>query len=554
MKQITAFLMLSILMPLTTGAQCPTLTQCCLPNGDFNQATYIGSSAFLPTSVGIPNSNAVPFWTATHGTPGLYHISHSSNYARLVAESSVSSNGPTSEGIRTNFNFIANTKYEITFNLRYYDPLQTFPIHVPGVLSLAAINNGPSTYTDLNGIVRTMPIVPQNTSESIINISTNATVAPFQNWQTVTVNYTPNANYGQLWFYLNTYGTTGLSIIMIDDVSVKLSAPTSQFHMQTNSNPNGTPTTQFTTCQRIYLNGLASVNDQNHYIDVWRRATGSGNPFVWAGNYGPTGWTLTPAGVVDITNAMDITFDPNYDYRIKMATQNTCVSWVESTVDFSVVAGVALPNPVAHIEGNTSGVAVTSLDQCKDVYLVETYESSHSNNYTQYFVDLWERDYALGGIFQWIGQVTTTGWTPGLMPSRLNIKSIFNSQGINFMTGKEYQVKLALANSCSPWTPTTTNFHITTCAKSAEQNNTDLPSDFTSIEALTISPNPAENTITLSASGFEKTAIINSLGQTILTNNNGSSSIDVSALPSGFYLVVITNQNGTQQKATFIKD
>jgi hypothetical protein len=550
MKQITAFLMLCILMPLTAGAQCPTLTQCCLPNGDFNQATYIGSSAFLPTSLGIPNSNAVPFWTATHGTPGLFQISHTSKYARLVAESATPSSGPTSEGIRTNFNFIQGEKYDITFKMRCNDPFNTFAIHNPGILSVRLMNNGPSTTSNPFGIDRTMPAIPQP-SQSIIDISTNVLPYVGQNWETVTVSFVANASYGQLWFYLNSI-STGLSIIMIDDVSVKLSTPTSQFHMQTNSNPNGTPTTQFTACQRIYLNGLASVNDQNHYIDVWRRATGSGNPFVWAGNYGATGWTPTPAGVVDITNAMDITFDPNYDYRIKMATQNTCTGWVESIVEFSVVA--ALPNPVAHIEGNTPGVALTALDQCKEVYLVETYESSHSNNYTQYFIDLWERDYVLGGQFQWIGLVGVNGWTPGVMPSRLNIKSIFNSQGIYFMPGKEYQVKLALANSCSSWIHTTTNFHITICARSAEQNNHDLPLDFTSIEDLTISPNPAENTITLSASGFEKTAIINSLGQTILANNNGSSSIDISALPSGFYMVVITNQNGTQQKATFIKN
>ncbi|MDH4473772.1 MAG: T9SS type A sorting domain-containing protein [Fluviicola sp.] len=540
---------------MTVGAQCPTLTQCCLPNGDFAQASCIGSGSFLPASLGIPNSNCVPFWTATHGGPGVYTISNPSNYARLTSQSS-SQIGPTSEGIRTNFNFIQNTKYEITFKMRCHDPFNQILAHNPGTLSVRAMNNGPSAYLDgFGNLSWEMPPLPAQ-NQLITSISTNALPYTLKNWETITVNYTPTASYNQLWFYLNSI-SSGISVLVIDDVSIKIAPPTSQFHMQTSSNPAGTPTTQFTTCQRIFLNGLASVNDQNHYIDVWKKATGSGNPFVWAGNYGATGWTATPAGVVDITNAMDNTFDAGYDYRIKMATQNTCTGWVESTVDISVVAGVPPPNPVTQIEGNTPGLATTILQECDGVYLVETYESTHGNNYTQYFVDLWERDYALGGQFQWIGQIGGNGWTPGIMPARLNIKSIFNGQGIYFIPGKEYQVKLALANSCSSWVPYISKFRIINCTQPLQKStNENDPDSIHSDESgkLTVSPNPAENTITLSADGFEKTLILNSLGQTVISNNDGSSLIDISMLPSGFYLVVATAPNGKQQQTTFIKD
>jgi Secretion system C-terminal sorting domain len=555
MNQFFAFFILGILLPMVAKAQCPAPTQCCLPNGNFAQASCIGSGSFLDASLGIPNSNCVPFWTATHGSPGVYTISNPSNYARLTSESS-SQIGPTSEGIRTNFNFIANTQYEITFKIRCHDPFNQILQHNPGILSVRAMNNGPSGQLDgFGNLSWEMPPLPQQNA-LITSISTNTAPYVNQNWETVTVNYIPNAHYNQLWFYLNSI-SSGVSVVIIDDVSIKLAAPTSQFHMQTSSSPTGTPTTQFTTCQRIFLNGLASVNDQNHYIDVWKRATGSGSPFLWVGNYGASGWTGTPAGVVDITNAMENTFDAGYDYRIKMATQNACTGWVESTVDISVVAGVLPPNPVTHIEGNTPGLAKTVLQECDGVYLVETYESAHGNNYTQYFVDLWERDYALGGQFQWIGQVGTSGWTPGTMPARLNIKSIFNGQSIYFMPGKEYQVKLALANSCSSWVPYISKFRIVNCALPLQQsNNENDPELGYSYESdqLTVSPNPTEKTITLSADGLEKTIILNSIGETVVSNNDGSSLIDVSMLPSGFYLVIATATNGKQQQTTFIKD
>lgn len=550
-KHITITLFLTAFITQYAQAQCTTLTQCCLPNGNFAQSSCIGESAFLGSNLPATPNNCVTSWTATHGSPGLYSISHTSNYALLASGNAAY--GFASEGIRANFNFTPNTSYDITFKIRCQDPFNTNAIHNPGILSVRAMNNGPTAFMNpLYGLDHTMPALP--TSNALItNITTNVLPYVGQNWETVTVSFVPTVNYSQIWFYLNSLNNSQ-SIVLIDDVSIALTPPTSVFHMQATSNPGDAPVTQFTTCQQIYLNGLASTNDQNHYIDVWRKASGSGSPYVWVGNYGASGWTSTPAGVVNITNSMDITFSPNYDYRIKMATQNACNGWVESTRDFSVIAANP-PNPVVQIESNTPGFPVTAIPQCNDIYLVETYESTHGYNYANYFIDLWVRDYNLGGQFQWIAQAGSNGWTAGVMPQRVNIKSIFNNQGITFQNGKEYQVKLALGNACSPWTPVTTLFHITPCVAPSEQPQQANNSEWLSSEneKLIVTPNPAENTIMLSVNECEKVMILNTFGQTIYTQWGNDAIIDVSTLSEGLYLIVVITQDGGMKKGQFIK-
>lgn len=541
-----------VFFPALSGkAQCPTLTQCCLPNGDFAQSSCTGESAFLGSNLPPTPNNCVTSWTATHGSPGLYSISHTSNYALLGSGNYAY--GFASEGIRANFNFTANTTYQITFKMRCYDPFNLNAIHNPGILSVRAMNNGPSAvYNTFVGYLdHTMPPLPAS-NELITTVTTNVLPYVGQNWESVTVNFTPTTNYTQVWFYLNSLNTQQ-SIITLDDITIKQAAPTAVFHLQSSSGTNAAPQTQFTTCEKIYLNGLASQNDQNHYIDVWRRPIGTQVPFVWVGNYGANGWTASPAGVVDITNAMDVSFLPNYEYRIKLATQNACVGWVESYRDITVISNT--PNPVVHIESNVQGTPVTSIQSCQSIYLVETYESSHGNNYDHYYLDLWMRDYNLGGSFQWIANSGSNGWTTGVLPQRLDIKSIFSNQGISFIPGKEYQVKLALSNTCNPWVETTTNFNITNCIQGIQLSSGESieSSEDKTIEKLSVFPNPVSNTMNVSMRDYAKLEILNSVGQILLTTIRNSSAVDVSGLKEGVYFVRITKPDGTVIETQFIK-
>lgn len=78
----------------------------------------------------------------------------------------------------------------------------------------------------------------------------------------------------------------------------------------------------------------------------------------------------------------------------------------------------------------------------------------------QYYLDVWRRPIGSTGAFQWQTQKGGNGWTQGQL-GVLNLTSIFNSQGYNFASGYEYQIKVATSSSpCVGWVPTTHEFRV----------------------------------------------------------------------------------------------
>ncbi len=109
----------------------------------------------------------------------------------------------------------------------------------------------------------------------------------------------------------------------------------SAFHFE---DPYGNVETEF-PCGNldIFLDGSASQNEAAYYIDAWRRPIGSLVPFSWAAGLG---WNVGTVELINLTEAFDavsFSFDPGYEYQIKVAVQNLpSFGWVENTEVFTV--------------------------------------------------------------------------------------------------------------------------------------------------------------------------------------------------------------------------
>ncbi|MDB4516778.1 T9SS type A sorting domain-containing protein [Crocinitomicaceae bacterium] len=73
-------------------------------------------------------------------------------------------------------------------------------------------------------------------------------------------------------------------------------------------------------------------------------------------------------------------------------------------------------------------------------------------------------------------------------------------------------------------------------------------------DQLTIYPNPADNEIHIGNATEGVVTIFNAQGQMVLNKNlEGASSLDISELPSGFYLVQLTNKEQTREQKLIVK-
>lgn len=235
-------------------------------------------------------------------------------------------------------------------------------------------------------------------------------------------------------------------------------------------------------------------------------------------------------------------------YYVKYGVWDDCTAWGETRI-YNIDAGEAAPEPAFHLRNATT--SATTFLTCDPINLVETYEASHGLNYNRYYIDLWERSCGSSTSFSW---KAASGWFYTTLPSTLDIRALFS--GVVFTAGKEYQVKLALGNECDGWEDTTANFCVVACAaaKSAEQNNNisneALHDDF----EIKLYPNPAQSTININAEGVEITelSIFNSLGQEFQLIKYTSNQLEISALPSGMYILELKTDKGLIRKQ-FVK-
>lgn len=163
---------------------CPPVDDCCteennlLANGNFDNATCGGNDAI---------DNCVPEWSATQLSPSV--------------------NG-FGEGIETDFNFEEGVEYTICFRVRTDDRNTGDPnVANHATINLVATNNSGNVTATPNG-----------------DVIFNDVMGPYLNtWTNVTVTFTPDADYSQLWifpFMAEDSDGTSQSEMSIDDIII----------------------------------------------------------------------------------------------------------------------------------------------------------------------------------------------------------------------------------------------------------------------------------------------------------------------------------------------
>ncbi len=271
--------------------------------------------------------SCVQGWQASHGTPSVVGTVGNNTSAWMWSYSN------TGEGIYTNYNFQAGKTYQVSFKIR------------------TSTKNGSATSAVLNSLAIVKAVSGLTTSSSTqMPVALNGGEVIWQrtigtNINTpdiITVCYTPTRNNSQLCFYplmtaLSSANGNNQVQMEIDDVFVTPPV-TSIFHFQ---DSNNIIKTEFCSNETIYLNGIASSNESQYYLDVWRRPIGSTGAFQWQTQLGGNGWTQGQLGILNLTSIFGnqgYTFISGYEYQIKVATAlPPCTGWVETTRVFTVL-------------------------------------------------------------------------------------------------------------------------------------------------------------------------------------------------------------------------
>lgn len=162
-----------------------------LTNGNFDDASCTGSTAF--------GDNCVVGWNAVGGSPSLHGVD------RFAWMWSYSGGG---EAIETSFDFEEGVTYDICFTLLTDDKDTGDPnVANNATVNLVATNSPGGVTATPNG-----QIIFQNTMGDYLN-----------NWQNVTIQFTPDADYGHLWIFpFMADGSTGgsQSEMSIDNIVI----------------------------------------------------------------------------------------------------------------------------------------------------------------------------------------------------------------------------------------------------------------------------------------------------------------------------------------------
>ena len=77
-----------------------------------------------------------------------------------------------------------------------------------------------------------------------------------------------------------------------------------------------------------------------------------------------------------------------------------------------------------------------------------------------------------------------------------------------------------------------------------------------SLQSISIYPNPAHTTITVTGSNITNITLTNTIGQTLLTQQATSRTtvLNISFLPAGIYLLAVTNNEGEKTVSKIVKE
>lgn len=280
-----------------------------------------------------------PSWISTHGSPdNLSQFAGVSPYAGqkymhgyVRHKGFYCTSSPTrGEGIALNYAFQQGVTYRLTYALQTSGTVH----NRRWILTDGLANN----FGGSNGCPVGEVVPPIPAGEQTVHSPGNSA-----SWTLHQQDFTPQSNYGQLWFRVWNTGSLGsenMGVYYLDAVSVEiLCNPFSgvpAFHFE---DKTGAQRDQFCYGEDIYMDGTASQGESQYYIDVWRRPIGSAGAFSWQSTLG---WTLNQqVGVINLSEAFaqnNFFFQPGYEYQVKLAIANPpCVPWTEITHVFRLV-------------------------------------------------------------------------------------------------------------------------------------------------------------------------------------------------------------------------
>lgn len=199
-KKIYLFFVLLIAV-ISVNAQdgCCDEANNLLTNGNFDAATCGGNFAF--------QNNCVPNWSATGGSPSLAGFGTNPNAWMWSYDKK-------GEAISGGMNFRRGITYNICFRIQTDDRNTGDPnVANNATVNLVATNNAGNVTATPNG-----QIIFQDTMGSYLNT-----------WTTINVQFTPNADYAQLWvFPFMEQQTNGVSQaeMNIDDIVISMASET----------------------------------------------------------------------------------------------------------------------------------------------------------------------------------------------------------------------------------------------------------------------------------------------------------------------------------------
>ncbi|NHN28011.1 T9SS type A sorting domain-containing protein [Flavobacterium jejuense] len=287
------------------------------------------------TSIGNNGITSVQSWQGTHGSPSTSGVVNTNTWVWMWSHTN------RGEGIFTNYNFVANRTYQISFDIR----------------TDANINNPNNTVLNSWVYAKVFNNLTTNSSNAIPPALLNSgqivlqnTVSAYRgnNWTTVTISFVPNQNYTQLCFFpamTASSALNGRAQIEMEIDNVTITPPvTSVFHFE---DASSNMKTDFCEGEDIFLNGTASFGENQYYLDIWRRPIGSTGAFQWQDKLGSNGWTSGQLGVLNLSSlfgSQGYNFIPGYEYEVKVATSSSpCVGWVPSTHIFRVLSSNGSP-------------------------------------------------------------------------------------------------------------------------------------------------------------------------------------------------------------------
>jgi hypothetical protein len=319
-------------------------------NATWSQCQLVYSEGFESTCSNYYTSfqtGCIPGWISTSGSPDThsnfpsFSLYQGARYAHMYARYDYTCYPllEQSEGIALNYNFQAGVTYKITYAARGSN----------GANPAAQVYSANWILT--NGLVNkfggvctageSTPAIPSGSQ------GLPPTVYNINSWTVNQHTFTPTSNFSQLWFRHNitstTFNSIATSIMAIDDIKIEIVCT-----------PNSTISGASSFCENTPISLVGSVTNCSVTNNVWTVVESDqyGNVVSGATEWWSP-WASGLPGTLNIPSASSggPTMTCGKYYKIKLAVQNSCVAWTET----SKVIYIKCP-PSIKLKGSTVAI------------------------------------------------------------------------------------------------------------------------------------------------------------------------------------------------------